>query len=104
MRTFCAKLTVMGGGAEPLRNETFESMLFSSHWRSSMRRSLLRPAVPLMDLHFLRRDGVAAIPLPTRGLDPGTAAELRIPSPVLSSNTSSESDDDDFQIEVRMTA
>jgi hypothetical protein len=50
-----------GGVAEPLRNETFESMLFSSHWRSSMRTSLLRPAVPLMDLHFLRRDGVAAI-------------------------------------------
>ena len=51
----------MGGGAEPLRNEAFESMLFSSHWRSSMRRSLLCPADPLMDLHFLRRDCEAAI-------------------------------------------
>ncbi len=48
--------------------------------------------------------GSAPHPLPTRGMDPGTAAELRIPSPVLPSTTSSESDDDDFQIEVRMTA
>jgi hypothetical protein len=50
-----------GGDAEPCRNVTFESMLFSSHLRCSMRKRLLRPAVPLMDLHFLRRDGVAAI-------------------------------------------
>jgi hypothetical protein len=51
----------MRGGAEPFRNVNFESKLFSSHLRSSMRRSLLRPAVTLIDLHFLRRDGVAAI-------------------------------------------
>ncbi len=48
--------------------------------------------------------GSAPPPLPTRGLDPSSAAELRIPSPVLPSTTSSESDDGDFQIEVRMTA
>ncbi len=36
--------------------------------------------------------------------DPGPAEELRIPSPVLQSTSSSESGDDDFQIEVRMTA
>ena len=42
--------------------------------------------------------------IPTRWLDPGPAAELRIPSPLLPSSTSSESDDDDFQIEVRITA
>jgi hypothetical protein len=47
----------------------------------------------------------SATPLfPTCWLDPGPAAELRIPSPLLPSSTSSESDDDDFQIEVRMIA
>ncbi len=48
--------------------------------------------------------GSAPLPLPIRGQDPGSAAELRIPSQVLPSTTSSESDNDDFQIEVRMTA
>ncbi len=47
--------------AEQCRNVTFESMLFSSHLRCSMGRSLLPPAFPLMDLHFFQRDGVAAI-------------------------------------------
>ncbi len=42
--------------------------------------------------------------LPTRWLDPGPADELSIPFPLLPSSTSSKSDDDDFQIEVRMTA
>ncbi len=48
--------------------------------------------------------GSATPPLPTRGWDPGPADELRIPSPLLPSSTSSESGDDEFQIEVRMTA
>ncbi len=48
--------------------------------------------------------GSASPPLPIRGLDPSSAAQLRFPSPILPSTTSSESDDDDFQIEVRMTA
>ncbi len=48
--------------------------------------------------------GSAPPPLPTRGRDPGPADELRIPSPLLLSSTSPESDDDGFQIEVRMTA
>ncbi len=46
---------------EPCRYVTFESMTFSSHWRSAMSLSLLRPAEPLNDLHLLRREGVAAI-------------------------------------------
>jgi hypothetical protein len=41
-------------------------------------------------------------PLPTRGRDPDPADELRIPSLLLPSSTSSESGDDDFKIEVRM--
>ena len=48
--------------------------------------------------------GSASPLIPTCRLDPGPAAELCIPSPLLPSSTSSESDDDDFQIEVRMTA
>jgi hypothetical protein len=42
--------------------------------------------------------------LPTCGRDPGSAEELRIPSPILPSTSSSESGNDDFQIEVRMTS
>jgi hypothetical protein len=34
--------------------------------------------------------------IPTSGRDPGPADELCIPSPLLTSSTSSESDDDDF--------
>ncbi len=48
--------------------------------------------------------GSASPPLLIRWLDSSSAAPLSIPSPVLPSTTSSESDDDDFQIEVRMTA
>ncbi len=49
-------------------------------------------------------EGLRTPLIQTSGLDPGSAAELRIPSPLLPSTTSPESDDDDFQIEVRMTA
>jgi hypothetical protein len=49
-------------------------------------------------------NGSAPPLIPTRGLDPVPAAELRIPSPLQPSSTSSESDDDDFQLEVRMPA
>jgi hypothetical protein len=48
--------------------------------------------------------GSATPPLLTRGRDPCPADELRIPFPLLQSSTSSESGDDNLQIEVRMTA
>ncbi len=46
---------------KPCRYVTLESMTFLSHWRSAMNRSRLRPAEPLIDLHLLRRKGVAPI-------------------------------------------
>ncbi len=46
---------------EPCRYVTSESMTFSSHWRSPMSQSRLRPAKPLIGLHLLRREGVAQI-------------------------------------------
>ena len=41
--------------------------------------------------------------IPTCRLDPGSELRVCIPSPLLPFSTTSESDDDDFQIEVRMT-
>jgi hypothetical protein len=51
-----------GDCQEPCRYVTLESMpqTFLSH-RCTMIRSRLLPADPLIDLHFLRREGVAPI-------------------------------------------
>jgi hypothetical protein len=57
-----------------------------------------------IDSKVMQMQGSAPPSLPTRGLDPGPAEELCIPSPVLPSTSSSQSGDNDFQIEVRMTA